>query len=67
MLGPTPKKMPSTTSNTSNNDSNTPKSSNGDGLMVKAINEIFQTVAASESPEQFKVQNIIEFMCLMVC
>lgn len=56
MLGPNPRKAatPSTahapTSSGSDSSNNT-----GDGLMVKAIDDIFKVVEASESPQRFRV------------
>lgn len=58
MLGPNPKKAatPSTSSSTSSNSSDTPNSSNpADGLMVRAIADIFKFVEESENPQEFKV------------
>ena len=56
MLGPNPKKAatPSvlTTVPTS---SSSDSSGTGDGLMVKAIDDIFRFVEASENPKEFRV------------
>lgn len=57
MLGPNPKKAatPSTsTLLTSSSDSIT-QNTQGDGLMVKAIDDIFKFVEQSENPEEFRV------------
>lgn len=54
MLGPNPRKAatPSTaTPSSSGSDSN----KTGDGLMVKAINDIFKFVETSENPDEFRV------------
>lgn len=56
MLGPNPRKAatPSTahaTPSSSGSDSNT----TGDGLMVKAIDDIFRFVETSENPQEFRV------------
>lgn len=71
MLGPNPKKAatPSTAtslssaSSTSGNDV-----SYGDGLMVKAIDDIFKFVENSENPQEFRVSNLfINFVYKACC
>lgn len=61
MLGPNPKKAatPSTATSNSSSSSNDPNISNGDGLMVKAIDDIFKFVENSENPQEFRVSLII--------
>jgi kinesin family member 18/19 len=61
MLGPNPKKArtPQTTS------SDTPAKPNSDGLMVKAITDIFNFVETSENPAAFKVIKQIPFFCII--
>lgn len=59
MLGPNPKKAatPSSSSSTSSNNSETPNTNlSGDGLMVRAIADIFKFVEESENPQEFKVR-----------
>lgn len=54
MLGPNPKKAATPSSELPPNTSST----QGDGLMVKAIDEIFRHVDESENPEAYKVSFI---------
>lgn len=64
MLGPNPKKAntPSTaTSNSSSSSPNEQSISHGDGLMVKAIDDIFKFVESSENPQEFRVSNFRNF------
>lgn len=60
MLGPNPKKAatPSTATSTSSTSSNDLSLSNGDGLMVKAIDDIFRHVESSENPQEFRVSSL---------
>ncbi|CAG9807399.1 unnamed protein product [Chironomus riparius] len=58
MLGPNPKKAatPSTaTSSSSSSSTSGSDVSHGDGLMVKAIDDIFKFVENSENPQEFRV------------
>jgi hypothetical protein len=60
MLGPNPKKSttPSTATSSSSSASSTPNDSkvlHGDGLMVKAIDDIFKFVETSENSQEFRV------------
>lgn len=58
MLGPNPKKAatPSTaTSSSSASSTGGSDVSHGDGLMVKAIDDIFKFVETSENPQEFRV------------
>ncbi|CAO1436451.1 unnamed protein product [Diamesa hyperborea] len=63
MLGPNPKKAATTPSSnfsstpgsSSSTDSNIPHSTQGDGLMVKAIADIFEFVESAENSQEFKV------------
>lgn len=57
MLGPNPKKAatPSTATSNSSTSSSDLSVCNGDGLMVKAINDIFKFVEGSENPQEFRV------------
>lgn len=59
MLGPNPKKAgtPSTATSNSSASSSDLGVSNGDGLMVKAIDDIFRYVESSENPQEFRVSN----------
>lgn len=56
MLGPNPRKA-GTSSSSDNNLPKTASSVQGDGLMVKAIDEIFRHVEEADNPESFKVIN----------
>ena len=60
MLGPNPKKAatPSTATSNSSMSSNDISLSNGDGLMVKAIDDIFRHVESSENPQEFRVSSL---------
>lgn len=60
MLGPNPKKAatPSTATSISSTSSNDLSLSNGDGLMVKAIDDIFRHVESSENPQEFRVSSL---------
>lgn len=60
MLGPNPKKAgtPSTATSNSSSSSNDSNISHGDGLMVKAIDDIFKFVESSENPQEFRVSNL---------
>lgn len=63
MLGPNPKKAAttpisnssSTPGSSSSTESNIPHSTQGDGLMVKAIADIFEFVESAENSQEFKV------------
>lgn len=57
MLGPDPKKAGTpSTAKSSGSDSG----SSGDGLMVKAIDDIFRFVEASENPQEFRVRTFLK-------
>lgn len=60
MLGPNPKKAatPSTATSNSSSSSNDLNISHGDGLMVKAIDDIFKFVESSENPQEFRVSRL---------
>lgn len=57
MLGPNPKKAatPSTANSTSSSSGSDPTNNSGDGLMVKAIDDIFERISTSENPQEFRV------------
>lgn len=56
MLGPNPKKAATpSTANSFTSSSGSDSSSTGDGLMVKAIDDIFRYVESSENPQEFRV------------
>lgn len=62
MLGPNPKKAatPSTATSSSSASSTSGNDvSHGDGLMVKAIDDIFKFVENSENPQEFRVSNLL--------
>ena len=67
MLGPNPKKAatPSTASSnfSTSSDSNV---SHGDGMMVKAIDDIFKFVESSENPKEFRVSKLLEIYRLLL-
>lgn len=54
MLGPNPRKA-ATPSTATPSSSGSDSSKTGDGLMVKAINDIFKFVETAENPEEFRV------------
>jgi kinesin family member 18/19 len=56
MLGPNPKKARTPQGALHNGSGLTPVKPNSDGLMVKAISEIFNYVEAAENPNAFKVK-----------
>lgn len=56
MLGPNPRKA--NTPSTNENPAKTSTSTQGNGLMVKAIDEIFRHVEESEKPEAFRVSEL---------
>ena len=62
MLGPNPRKAATpSTSNSNPSSSGSDSGNTGDGLMVKAIDDIFNYVETSENPQEFRVslkQNI---------
>lgn len=59
MLGPDPKKAGTpSTAKSSGSDSG----SSGDGLMVKAIDDIFRFVEASENPQEFRVRTFLKLL-----
>lgn len=66
MLGPNPKKAATPSTATSNSSASPSDSSitHGDGLMVKAIDDIFKFVESSENPQEFRVSN---FLCFSTC
>lgn len=56
MLGPNPRKAATpSTANSNPSSSGSDSSNTGDGLMVKAIDDIFNYVERSENPQQFRV------------
>jgi hypothetical protein len=57
MLGPNPKKAatPSTATSSTSSSSAGSDVSHGDGLMVKAIDDIFKFVENSQNPQEFRV------------
>jgi hypothetical protein len=58
MLGPNPKKAATpSTATTVPTSSSSDSSGSGDGLMVKAIDDIFRFVEASENPQEFRVSS----------
>lgn len=57
MLGPNPKKAATPSSDTS-----PPRSTEGDGLMVRAIVQIFKFVEEAENSDAFKVSFFFEFI-----
>jgi len=69
MLGPNPKKAatPSTATSSSSASSTSGNDvSYGDGLMVKAIDDIFKFVENSENPQEFRVSNLfINIACCL--
>lgn len=67
MLGPNPKKAatPSTATSSSSASSTSGNDvSHGDGLMVKAIDDIFKFVENSENPQEFRVSNLLLYLCV---
>ena len=67
MLGPNPKKAatPSTATSSSSSSSTSGNDvSHGDGLMVKAIDDIFKFVENSENPQEFRVSSLLLFICI---
>lgn len=58
MLGPNPRKAATpSTANSNPTSSGSDSSNTGDGLMVKAIVDIFNHVEASENPQEFRVSS----------
>lgn len=65
MLGPSLPKKTATTPSTAQSNSSTSSgsggggsdSANGDGLMAKAIDDIFRFVESSENPQEFRVSS----------
>lgn len=57
MLGPNPKKAatPSTANSTPSSSGSDSTNNTGDGLMVKAIDDIFEKISSSENPQEFRV------------
>lgn len=57
MLGPNPKKAatPSTANSAPLSSGSDSSNNSGDGLMVKAIDDIFERISASENPQEFRV------------
>jgi hypothetical protein len=67
MLGPNPKKAATPSTNASNFSSSSDQNvAHGDGLMVKAINDIFKFVESSENPQEFRVR-IVLFIVQSFC
>jgi hypothetical protein len=69
MLGPNPKKAatPSTaTSSSSASSTGGNDVSYGDGLMVKAIDDIFKFVENSENPQEFRVSTFVVVVVVVV-
>lgn len=58
MLGPNPRKA-NTPSSIENPAKTSSSSTQGNGLMVKAIDEIFRHVEESEKPETFQVSECV--------
>ena len=57
MLGPDPKKAgtPSIASSVPLSSGSDTSNNTGDGLMVKAIDDIFEKISSSENPQEFRV------------
>lgn len=55
MLGPNPRKVGTASTSNENTPATATVASQSDGLMVKAIDEIFRHVEESDNPESFKV------------
>jgi hypothetical protein len=57
MLGPNPRKAatPSTTNSVPVSSGSDSSNNTGDGLMVKAIDDIFERISSSENPQEFRV------------
>lgn len=64
MLGPNPKKAATPSTHVPLKSSGEPTNNTGDGLMVKAIDEIFNFVKSSENPQQITVS--LSFTCFNV-
>jgi hypothetical protein len=61
MLGPNPKKAatPSAANSFPSSSGSDSPGNTGDGLMVKAIDDIFRHVEAAENPQEFRVSFVI--------
>lgn len=58
MLGPNPRKAATpSTANSNPSSSGSDSGNTGDGLMVKAIDDIFDYVEAAEKPQEFRVSS----------